>query len=273
MKSRTSLSLGCPRALAVGLGAALLLGACSFSGQGADPQRAEPGPAAPLPNQSTDSPEASEPTVKRTEIVAVGDIACDPASPVFDDPKYCRHEEVAKLTERLVNQGAEWFIPLGDIQYESGTLDAFNTVYDRWFGQFRSITKPIPGNHEWYTDGAAGYFAYFGKRAGTPEEPWSSFSPVKGWRIYLLDSNCENVGGCGPDSPQGRWLTKELSGADEQCSIAAWHHPLHTSGEYNGDQATSLVLSHCGSLLTLVASTSCSTVMTTSTSGSRRSTA
>jgi hypothetical protein len=192
----------------------------------------------PAPAQSTASPDATGPQVQRSEIVAVGDIACDPASPVFDDPKYCRHEAVAKLTERLVSQGAEWFMPLGDIQYESGTLDAYNSVYDRWFGQFRSITKPIPGNHEWYTEGASGYFAYFGKSAGTPKQPWSSFSPVKGWRVYLLDSNCENVGGCGPESRQGRWLTKELNGSDEQCSIAAWHHPLHTSGGYNGDQAT-----------------------------------
>ena len=56
--------------------------------------------------------------------------------------------------------------------------------------------------------------------------------------MYLLDSNCENVGGCGPDSPQGRWLAKEAASSNEQCSIAAWHHPLHTSAEYQGDAAT-----------------------------------
>jgi 3',5'-cyclic AMP phosphodiesterase CpdA len=137
-----------------------------------------------------------------------------------------------------VDDGAEWFVPLGDLQYENATLDAFNKVYDRWFGEFRSITEPIAGNHEYYTEGAAGYFDYFGKRAGTPEQPWRSFSPVEGWRVYLLDSNCEFVGGCDPSSPQGRWLAKELAKNDETCSIAAWHHPLHTSGGYNGDEAT-----------------------------------
>jgi len=226
------------RGVVVVMSAAVLLGACSIGAQGTDPQRADPGPVVSQPGQSTDSAEPSKPTIKRTEIVAVGDIACDPTSPVFADPNYCRHEAVARLTKKLVNDGAEWFIPLGDIQYESGTLDAFNAVYGRWFGQFRSISMPVAGNHEWYTDGAAGYFAYFGKRAGTPEAPWRSFSPVKGWRVYLLDSNCENVGGCGPDSPQGRWLAKEVKNSGEQCSIAAWHHPLHTSGEYEGDAAT-----------------------------------
>ena len=186
MRSRGSLT----RALCTGVIAVVLLGACSVADQGASPEGVAPEEVAPLPSESTTSPEPAEPIVQRTELVTVGDIACDPASPVFDDPQYCRHEEVARLTSRLVNQGADWFVPLGDIQYESGTLEAFETVYDRWFGKFRSITMPIPGNHERYTEGAAGYFAYFGKRAGTSEQPWSHFSPVKGWRVFLLDSNC-----------------------------------------------------------------------------------
>lgn len=234
VQSRTSLM----RALTMMASASVLVAGCSIGSSGADPQRVEPGPVSPVPEQSTATPDQSEPAVQRSDVIAVGDIACDPTSPVFDDPQFCRHEEVARLTKRLVNQGAEWFLPLGDVQYEDATLAKFNEVYDRWFGQFRSITEPVAGNHEWYTEGAAGYFDYFGSRAGTAEKPWRSFSPVKGWRIYLLDSNCEFVGGCGPDSPQGRWLTNELQQSKEQCAVAAWHHPLHTSGGYNGDEAT-----------------------------------
>ena len=209
--------------------------ACSADG-GADPERADPAVTSPAPTQSTSSP---EPEVQSVDIVAVADIACDPTSPVFNDPQYCRHEQVAKLTKKLVRQGAEWFIVPGDIQYEDATLEKFNQVYDKYFGDLKSITKPVPGNHEYYTEGAAGYFDYFGKKiAGTPRKPWSSFSPVEGWRVFLLDSNCEYIGGCGPDSPQGRWLKQELKLSDESCSIAVWHHPLHTSGGYNGDQPT-----------------------------------
>jgi 3',5'-cyclic AMP phosphodiesterase CpdA len=61
---------------------------------------------------------------------------------------------------------------------------------------------------------------------------------MPGWRVFLLDSNCEYIGGCGPKSPEGKWLAKELKKSSETCAIAAWHHPLHTSGGYNGDQAT-----------------------------------
>jgi hypothetical protein len=36
-------------------------------------------------------------------------------------------------------------------------------------GRFKERTKPVPGNHEYYTEGARGYFEYFGEAAGDPE--------------------------------------------------------------------------------------------------------
>lgn len=135
---------------------------------------------------------------------------------------------------RLVHRGADWFVPLGDIQYEEATLRQFTKVYDPAFGGVRSVTRPIAGNHEYLTRGARGYYRYFGSRAGTRTHPWRSFIPAPGWRVLLLDSNCEYVGGCGPRSPQGRWIKAELAAAPETCTIAAWHHPLRSSGEYAG---------------------------------------
>ncbi|HUV48683.1 MAG TPA: hypothetical protein VMX11_06865 [Actinomycetes bacterium] len=140
------------RAFVLAVSVAVLLGACSVGSGGAAPS--SPSPA---PTQSTAGPDAANPDVESAEIVTVGDLACDPTSPVFDDPRFCRHEEVARLTSRLVHDGAEWFVPLGDIQYEDGTLDKFDTVYDKWFGKFRPITEPIAGIHEWNSEGAAGY--------------------------------------------------------------------------------------------------------------------
>ena len=52
------------------------------------------------------------------------------------------------MTSRLVQDGAEWFVPLGDIQYEDGALEKFDTVYDKWFGKFRPITEPIAGRYQ-----------------------------------------------------------------------------------------------------------------------------
>jgi len=219
----------------VGRGA-LLLGAAALVMVGCSD--ASPPPVAetttnPSTAESTTDPEETPP--EPVSLVAVGDIACDPTSPYFTGmPGFCEQEAVARRVGKLVRQGAKWFVPLGDLQYEQGGYDAFLQVYDRSFGQFMDITEPVPGNHEYYTGDASGYFRYFGKRAGTPGESWRMFSPVDGWQVLLLNSNCEFVGGCGPSSAQGKWISKSLAATNADCVVAAWHHPLRTSGEYYG---------------------------------------
>ena len=90
-------------------------------------------------------PTPSDPLPNPVSLVAVGDIACDPTSPYFTGtPGLCEHEAVAQRVEKLVRQGAKWFVPLGDVQYEEGGYEAFKQVYDRSFGQFLSITEPVP---------------------------------------------------------------------------------------------------------------------------------
>jgi 3',5'-cyclic AMP phosphodiesterase CpdA len=168
-------------------------------------------------------------------LLATGDIACDPESPFFDTRGLCQQDRVGSVVTKLVRRGAEWFIPLGDVQYETGSYSDFLAVYDRAFGGVGSVTRAIAGNHEYLTHRARGYFRYFGARAGSTEQPWRTFDAARGWRVVLLDSNCEHVGGCGPRSAQGKWLKRRLAGAEEGCTLAAWHHPLQTSGEYAGN--------------------------------------
>ena len=176
---------------------------------------------------------AGRPEVAR--VVAVGDIACDPDSPYIDTARYCQHDKVGRLVKRMVNRGAAWFLTLGDAQYEYGQYRDFLAEFDPAFRAVRSVTKAIAGNHEYYTDNARGHFRYWGRHAGTPEKPWRSFVPVPGWRVILLDSQCEHVGGCEASSPQGRWLRHVLARTTEECAVALWHHPLRSSGEYAGN--------------------------------------
>lgn len=171
-------------------------------------------------------------------LVAVGDIACDPDSPYLHRPGQCRHRDVGRLVRRMVSRGAEWFLTLGDAQYEDGTYRAFRDQFDPAFGAVRDVTKAVAGNHEYETEAARGHFRYWGRRAGTPRQPWRTFTPVAGWRVVLLDSNCHQVGGCGPHSPQGRWLRDVLDSNARPCTLAVWHHPLRSSGEYAGSEAT-----------------------------------
>ncbi len=176
---------------------------------------------------------AAAPSVAR--LVAVGDIACDPDSPYINVAGYCQHDRVGQLVKRMVNRGADRFVTLGDAQYEYGKYKAFQAEFDPAFRDVRSVTNAVAGNHEYYTDGAKGHFRYWGRHAGSPKQPWRTFVPVQGWRVILLDSQCEHVGGCGPRSPQGKWLRTVLAANSRTCTVAMWHHPLQTSGAYAGN--------------------------------------
>jgi hypothetical protein len=175
-----------------------------------------------------------EPQPKVARIAAVGDIACDPQSPYIDVAGYCQHDVVGKLVHGMVRRGTDWFFTLGDAQYEYGTYHDFRAEFHPAFKAVRSVTKAIAGNHEYYTDHARGHFRYWGRHAGSRQQPWRTFTPVRGWRVIFLDSQCEHVGGCGARSPQGRWLRQLLSDNTKPCTLAMWHHPLRSSGEYAG---------------------------------------
>src|SRR5215211_8312703 len=137
-----------------------------------------------------------------------------------------------EATARLVGGIEGTVLTLGDNAYEDGTAQDFEECYDPSWGQFKDRTRPSPGNHEYRTEGARGYFDYFGDAAGEPDEGYYSYD-VGAWHIVALNSNCSEVLRCGPGSPQGRWLKEDLAANDEQkCTLAYFHHPLFTSGSY-----------------------------------------
>ena len=168
-------------------------------------------------------------------IVAAGDIACDPGSPQFlaqaGTVHACQQMATAHLIESLK---PDLVVPLGDDQYDQGTLAAFQRSYDPSWGRFKAISRPAVGNHEYGTPGASGYFAYFGVAAGTTGLGWYSYD-IGEWHVVVLNSNCNQVG-CGHASPQLAWLTADLAAHPGGCLLAYWHHPLWSHGEYRGDK-------------------------------------
>jgi hypothetical protein len=124
----------------------------------------------------------------------------------------------------------------GDNAYDTGTSDEFANCYNPSWGQFKARTKPTVGNHEYETPGASGYFGYFGAAAGDPLKSYYSYD-LGGWHVISLNSMCEEVGGCGPDSPMVDWLEQDLAANPSSCTLAYFHHPLFSSGE-NGNDLT-----------------------------------
>ena len=96
------------------------------------------------------------------------------------------------------------------------------------------LFRSAPGNHDYGTPGAAGYFHYFGAAAGDPEKGYYSYD-LGAWHIIVLNSNCAKVGGCQPGSPQEQWLRADLAAHPAACTLAYWHHPLFTSGTHTRD--------------------------------------
>src|SRR5215217_1275578 len=128
-------------------------------------------------------------------------------------------------------------LAVGDEAYPKGTAANFEECYEPSWGRFKERTKPVPGNHEYETEGARGYFEYFGEAAGDPEEGYYSSYNLGSWHIVALNSNCgEGEVRCGPGSAQTKWLKEDLaSNADEgRCALAYMHHPRFSSGEEHG---------------------------------------
>ena len=170
-------------------------------------------------------------------IAAAGDIACDPFSGSYNHGRgtanACRQRATSDL---LFARRYDAVLALGDNQYEDGSYGKFKFSYGTTWGRVKAITKPAPGNHEYRTKNAAGYFRYFGRAAGNPAEGYYSFD-IGAWHLVSLNSNCSAIGGCDRGSAQERWLRRDLSAHKATCTLAYWHHPRFSSGLHGDDSS------------------------------------
>ena len=121
----------------------------------------------------------------------------------------------------------------GDNVYSAGTAEEFAQCYNPTWGRHKDRTRPAPGNHDYNTSDATGYFEYFGEAAGEPGQGYYSYEAGE-WQVIVLNSNCGDVA-CDAGSPQEQWLRRELDSSDAACTAAYWHHPLFSSGDHGGD--------------------------------------
>jgi hypothetical protein len=196
-----------------------------------------PGPpitvATPTPSPSATATPDPDPL-----IAAAGDIACGTDTPRSAP---CRQMETSEL---LIELRPAAVLALGDIQYEFGQYQDFLRFFDVSWGRLRPLLRPAPGNHEYTTRDANGYFDYFngqgrtGGVAGNRGEGWYSFE-VGSWHLVSLNSNCAEIAsGCGGNSPQLRWLRADLAASRAACTLAFWHHPRFSSGKSQNDRTT-----------------------------------
>lgn len=161
--------------------------------------------------------------------------SADPVLIAAGDIADCRSRG-DEATARLIQGVTGTIATLGDNAYQGGSKQEFANCYEPTWGVGKDRIRPAPGNHDYGARGARGYFAYFGAAAGDPGEGYYSYD-LGSWHIIVLNSNCEEVGGCETNSPQGRWLRKDLATHPTPCTLAYWHHPLFSSGQEHGGDA------------------------------------
>ena len=175
-------------------------------------------PAPTLVPTSTATPDPTPtdtPEPNANVLVGAGDIA---------DCGSFKDEQTATLLDNI----AGTVFTTGDNVYPDGTDQEFADCYDPTWGRHRARTRPSPGNRDYQTTDATGYFNYFGSAAGEIGKGYYSYD-VGDWHIIALNSECSDIGGCDISSPQGQWLQADLAANPSTCTLAYWHKPRFSS--------------------------------------------
>ena len=152
-------------------------------------------------------------------VAAAGDIAPDEAG---------GHHQ--KTSDQVLAINPDAVLALGDDQYPDGALEDFQRYYDTTWGRSKDKTRPTPGNHEYETGAAAGYFDYFGAAARPSGTSYYSFD-LGEWHLVSLDANIGHDAG----SRQEQWLRDDLAATTKRCLLAYWHQPRFSSGITHGN--------------------------------------
>jgi hypothetical protein len=164
---------------------------------------------------------------KGIAVYAAGDIADCAKNP---PEKTGAAKTAALITERLATDPQAIVLTLGDNTYPIGLIEEFQHCYEPTWGRFKARTYPSPGNHEYYSPQAAGYYTYFGAAAGPSRHGYYSFN-VGNWHIVSLNSYLK------PEQHRAQlaWLQADLAQNRTRCTLAFWHHPRYSSGGHGNN--------------------------------------
>jgi hypothetical protein len=130
-------------------------------------------------------------------------------------------------------------VTMGDNAYPSGP-EGPAYIFERCFTpswgskRIMNAIHPSPGNHDFENRRGAGYFSYFGNRAGPPGRGYYSYD-FGDWHVVSLNSELEmDRASFVKASEQENWLRQDLKDHSKLCTLAYFHEPLFSSGDFHG---------------------------------------
>ena len=146
------------------------------------------------------------------------------------------NEGMIATTSMLNDHPDAIILALGDLAYRRGEPASFADCYGPYWGTAKNRTWPIPGNHEYKSRSAYGYYDYWQDRAGPDRQGYYALRS-KAWLILGLNSEVD----ASPGSPQARWIETVLKGNPEKCVAAFYHKPaFSTVARKHSDDARAL---------------------------------
>jgi len=224
---------------------------------------------AAAPNTGNDWPYDTAARGQQYDLVAVGDIACEPnddenastpAALKCGSPSLGGFDAEFATAQEAVGFHPDAVALLGDEQYEVGKLSDFEGSFEQAWGGLKYLEHPSPGNHEYYNytkkgdneaaQNGTGYFSYFNghDQNGTPNragqagddteanQGWYSYN-LGNWHVISLNVECNSVpfnNDCsttdgGLLAQETQWLANDLKNNNAPCTVAYWHQPTFSS--------------------------------------------
>jgi hypothetical protein len=153
----------------------------------------------------------TDPTPSRACVVAAaGDVAGE------DDHR----TGAARTADLISSMEPERVLALGDLVYPEGTASGFAELYDPTWGEFKDITAPTPGNHE-YLSGGKGYYDYFDVAPNYAVD-------VCGWHLVSVDQYAST-------RKAVAFIEEAGAAAGDQPLLVFWHAPRFSSGAHGTD--------------------------------------
>lgn len=173
---------------------------------------ARPSPTTNASGVAATSMPATEPDV--VTIAATGDLGSSRA-------------ELAPVADQIASLDPDYVLALGDLVYPDGQPSGFSGFFRATWGRFLDRVIAAPGNHDYHTPDARGFYDTFPQ----PEYFARDLADSR-WRVYVL--NCEVP--CGEGSAQSKFVADDVAANPDRQRFAIVHRPRFTSSKHGDDE-------------------------------------